>query len=202
MPSVHLWIQCTVPYLQYGGFPHSEIIGSILICKSPMLIAAYRVLRRQSVPGHPPCALISLIVSAGATGCSDPGISASNVCRSVAAPYTSSSTRFPCSSFDSQLPLSFRSLFLAKFLIAYCFSCAVFKVRLSVLAFAIPENDTEFHLKNNFDSVCRSLSGPALLSLPLLAVLFFSSLFLLMFPSARPRNLRSCFISHVSLERR
>ena len=26
-----------------------------------MLIAAYRVLRRQSVPGHPPCALISLI---------------------------------------------------------------------------------------------------------------------------------------------
>ena len=31
------------------------------ICDSPWLFAAYRVLRRQSVPWHPPCALIRLI---------------------------------------------------------------------------------------------------------------------------------------------
>ena len=32
------------------------------ICGSPKLFAAYRVLRRQSVPWHPPCALIRLIL--------------------------------------------------------------------------------------------------------------------------------------------
>ena len=31
-------------------------------CNSPRLFAAYRVLRRQSVPWHPPCALIRLIL--------------------------------------------------------------------------------------------------------------------------------------------
>ena len=50
-----------MPCLPHGGFPHSEITGSQLICSSPMLFAAYRVLLRQSVPRHPPCALISLI---------------------------------------------------------------------------------------------------------------------------------------------
>ena len=30
-------------------------------CGSPQLFAAYHVLLRQSVPGHPPCALIRLI---------------------------------------------------------------------------------------------------------------------------------------------
>ena len=62
VPPVYLWIQYTVPYLQYGGFPHSDISGSLPICGSPKLFAAYRVLHRQSVPGHPPCALISLIL--------------------------------------------------------------------------------------------------------------------------------------------
>ena len=33
----------------------------MLICGSPRLIAAYRVLLRQSVPWHPPCALVRLI---------------------------------------------------------------------------------------------------------------------------------------------
>ena len=31
-------------------------------CNSPWLFAAYRVLRRQSVPWHPPCALLRLIL--------------------------------------------------------------------------------------------------------------------------------------------
>ena len=43
-----------------GGFPHSEISGSMLICSSPKLIAAYHVLHRLLMPRHSPCALISL----------------------------------------------------------------------------------------------------------------------------------------------
>src|SRR6267142_2926553 len=43
-----------------AGFPHSDIPGSKLICSSPRLFAAYRVLHRLLVPRHPPCALSSL----------------------------------------------------------------------------------------------------------------------------------------------
>ncbi len=39
------------------GFPHSEICGSKLMCSSPQLIAACRVLLRLLMPRHPPCAL-------------------------------------------------------------------------------------------------------------------------------------------------
>jgi hypothetical protein len=42
------------------GFPHSEIAGSMAICTSPTLIAAYHVLHRLPVPRHPPGALSSL----------------------------------------------------------------------------------------------------------------------------------------------
>ncbi len=41
-------------------FPHSEIPGSVGICPSPELIAAYHVFHRLLVPRHPPCALTSL----------------------------------------------------------------------------------------------------------------------------------------------
>ena len=40
-----------------NGLSHSEISGSILVCKSPKLIAAYHVLRRLQEPRHPPYAL-------------------------------------------------------------------------------------------------------------------------------------------------
>ena len=43
-----------------SGFPHSEILGSLDICSSPRLIAAYHVFLRLSVPRHPPCALLRL----------------------------------------------------------------------------------------------------------------------------------------------
>ena len=43
-----------------GGFPHSEICGSMAICASPQLIAAYHVLHRLLVPRHSPYALNSL----------------------------------------------------------------------------------------------------------------------------------------------
>ena len=41
-----------------SGFPHSEISGSKVICTSPKLIAACRVLHRRQMPRHPPCALV------------------------------------------------------------------------------------------------------------------------------------------------
>jgi hypothetical protein len=43
-----------------SGLPHSEILGSKVVCTSPRLIAAYHVLHRLLVPRHPPCALSSL----------------------------------------------------------------------------------------------------------------------------------------------
>ena len=60
VPSVHLWIQCTVTEVSSAGFPHSDICGSGLICSSPQLFAAYHVFLRLLVPRHPPCALIRL----------------------------------------------------------------------------------------------------------------------------------------------
>ena len=56
-PSCTYLIQCRIPC---GGFPHSEISGSLLICSSPKLIAAYHVLHRLLMPRHSPCALFSL----------------------------------------------------------------------------------------------------------------------------------------------
>ncbi len=44
------------------GFPHSDIPGSQLICSSPRLIAAYRVLHRLPAPRHSPYALSSLSI--------------------------------------------------------------------------------------------------------------------------------------------
>ena len=44
--------------ITYGEFPHSDICGSLLICSSPQLFAACRVLLRRHVPRHPPvCSL-------------------------------------------------------------------------------------------------------------------------------------------------
>lgn len=41
-----------------AGLPHSDIRGSIRICQSPRLFAAYHVLHRLPEPRHPPCALV------------------------------------------------------------------------------------------------------------------------------------------------
>ena len=46
-----------------AGFPHSDIPGSMDICSSPRLFAAYHVFHRLLVPRHPPCALLCLIAS-------------------------------------------------------------------------------------------------------------------------------------------
>ena len=63
----------TLPSTAYGfsggsfgisqrGFPHSDIPGSKLICSSPGLIAAYRVLHRLLEPRHSPYTLSSLTI--------------------------------------------------------------------------------------------------------------------------------------------
>ena len=45
------------------GFPHSDISGSMDMCSSPELFAAYHVLLRLPVPRHPPDALLNLNVN-------------------------------------------------------------------------------------------------------------------------------------------
>ena len=136
MPLVYLWIQYTMLYLQYSGFPHSEIIGSQLICNSPMLIAAYRVLRRQSVPGHPPCALISLILFGRSYWLLRTDMSALNVCRSVAALHTSSPTRFLRFHFCF-FPFGFRFCsFALRFRFVLCFSQSFYSLLLFPVQFS------------------------------------------------------------------
>ena len=43
--------------LQAAGLSHSDTRGSKVICTSPRIFAAYRVLHRLREPRHPPCAL-------------------------------------------------------------------------------------------------------------------------------------------------
>ena len=60
VPFHTLWIGVWMTEVFSAGFPHSDISGSMDICSSPKLFAAYHVLHRLLVPRHPPCALIRL----------------------------------------------------------------------------------------------------------------------------------------------
>ena len=60
VPEHTLWIHVCTTKVCLARFPHSEIHGSMLICSSPWLFAAYHVFHRLSVPRHPPCALLRL----------------------------------------------------------------------------------------------------------------------------------------------
>ena len=60
VPGVTLCIHVTSTEVCSARFPHSEISGSMDICSSPKLFAAYHVFHRLLVPRHPPCALSSL----------------------------------------------------------------------------------------------------------------------------------------------
>ena len=62
LSSLRLWIQRRILRVYQRGFPHSEIPGSKLVCSSPGLIAAYRVLHRLLAPRHSPYALSSLTI--------------------------------------------------------------------------------------------------------------------------------------------
>ena len=57
VPFHTLWIGVWMHEVCSCRFPHSEISGSLDICSSPKLIAAYHVFLRPLVPRHPPCAL-------------------------------------------------------------------------------------------------------------------------------------------------
>ena len=46
--------------MTHAGFPHSEILGSMLTSSSPKLIAGSRVFHRLIVPRHSLYALINL----------------------------------------------------------------------------------------------------------------------------------------------
>ena len=54
--------QMLVTGLQPAGFPHSDISGSVPVCRSPELFAAYHVLPRFRKPRHPPFALLLFLV--------------------------------------------------------------------------------------------------------------------------------------------
>src|SRR4051794_11004720 len=58
--STELCVHSAMTGYSPAGLPHSEISGSMPVCGSPKLFAAYRVLRRLSAPRHPPCTLSSL----------------------------------------------------------------------------------------------------------------------------------------------
>ena len=59
-PAYAYFIQRRLTEYCSAGLPHSEISGSMRMCRSPKLIAACHVLRRFLMPRHSPCALISL----------------------------------------------------------------------------------------------------------------------------------------------
>ena len=63
VPLLTLCIGVRILEVCSSGFPHSEISGSMDICSSPKLFAAYHVFHRLSVPRHPPCALLRLTSS-------------------------------------------------------------------------------------------------------------------------------------------
>ena len=60
VPLHTLWIGVWIHEVCSCRFPHSEISGSLDMCSSPKLFAAYHVFHRLSVPRHPPCALVSI----------------------------------------------------------------------------------------------------------------------------------------------
>ena len=62
VPFLTLCIGVKMTEVCSAGFPHSDISGSLDICSSPQLFAAYHVFLRLLVPRHPPCALISLTI--------------------------------------------------------------------------------------------------------------------------------------------
>ena len=60
VPFLTLWIGVRILEVCSSRFPHSEISGSMAVCASPKLIAAYHVFHRLLVPRHSPYALSCL----------------------------------------------------------------------------------------------------------------------------------------------
>ena len=62
LPSCTYGFSAGYSEINQSGFPHSDIPGSKVVCTSPGLIAAYRVLHRLLVPRHSPYTLSSLTI--------------------------------------------------------------------------------------------------------------------------------------------
>ena len=71
VPLHTLWIGVWILEVCSSGFPHSDISGSMDICSSPKLFAAYHVFHRLLVPRHPPYALSSMTNLFSSTGMDD-----------------------------------------------------------------------------------------------------------------------------------
>ena len=71
VPFHSLWIGLWILEVFSSRFPHSEISGSMDICSSPKLFAAYHVFHRLLVPRHPPYALSSMTNLLSFTGMND-----------------------------------------------------------------------------------------------------------------------------------
>ena len=71
VPLLTLYIGVRILEVCSSGFPHSEISGSMDICSSPKLFAAYHVFHRLLVPRHPPYALSSMTNLFSSTGMDD-----------------------------------------------------------------------------------------------------------------------------------
>ena len=68
VPFHTLWIGVWIIGVRPIRFPHSDICGSMDICSSPQLFAAYHVFHRLLVPRHPPYALSSMTNLLSLTG--------------------------------------------------------------------------------------------------------------------------------------
>ena len=71
VPFLKLCIGLRILEVCSSGFPHSDISGSMDICSSPKLFAAYHVFHRLLVPRHPPYALSSMTNLLSFTGMND-----------------------------------------------------------------------------------------------------------------------------------
>ena len=60
VPYIWLCIHHMLTEVLSARFPHSDISGSLDICSSPKLFAAYHVFHRLLVPRHPPYALFRM----------------------------------------------------------------------------------------------------------------------------------------------
>ena len=95
VPFHSLWIGLWILEVFSSRFPHSDISGSLDICSSPKLFAAYHVFHRLLVPRHPPCALSSL------TSCLPPRVRLPTHMHSVACLASCSLILSVCVSFDT-----------------------------------------------------------------------------------------------------
>ena len=152
-------------------------------CGSPKLFAAYRVLHRQSVPWHPPCALIRLIFAV-------PSAAPKTI-------RTASGTRvlillFVSARCSASLSLRFSPAGRINF-VFLTFSCVVFKVRLKVFrSFKTIQSFRSVNNQFSFSAFRRFFCAPC-------APSSFSSFAL---KDASTLGLRRTSVHQFSLERR